>query len=75
MIGLNRYSRLITCSPAFKANILTGDVVVQIADQEVLTPEDFSQLLDVYAGKTVAIVVIRGSNRMSVDVRLNPASK
>lgn len=59
-------------SPAFKANILRGDVVIQIADKPVTTPAEFLSLIPAYAGQKVTVRVIRGTRTIDVEVQLNP---
>ena len=57
-------------SPAFRANVMRGDVVIQLADKPVASVEEFVDLLPSYAGQKVAIRVIRGSQTIDIDIQL-----
>jgi len=57
-------------SPEFRANIMRGDVVIQLADKPIATVQDFIELLPSYAGQKVAVRVIRGTETIDVDVQL-----
>jgi PDZ domain len=59
-------------SPAFKANILRGDVLVQIADKNFATVEEFMAILPAYAGQKTVIKILRGSRTLDIEVQLNP---
>ena len=56
--------------PAFRANILQGDVIIQLADKPVVTVEEFIGFLPEYAGQRVRIKVIRADETVDVDVQL-----
>jgi len=58
-------------SPAFRANIFPGDVIIQIADKPVETVPELMDLLPTYAGKTVLFKILRDSQTRDIDVRLN----
>jgi S1-C subfamily serine protease len=55
---------------AFRANILEGDIVIQIADKPVETVQQLVDLLPSYAGQKVILKVIRGSQTLDVNVQL-----
>jgi membrane-associated protease RseP (regulator of RpoE activity) len=57
-------------SPAFRANILEGDVIIQIANKPVETIQQFSDLLPLYAGQKIPVKVIRGNQTLDIDVQL-----
>ncbi len=59
-------------TPAFRANLLAGDVIVGIGDRGVSSPEDLSQVLFTHAGQPVDIRFIRNGQEMSVSATLNP---
>jgi S1-C subfamily serine protease len=61
-------------SPAFKANILEGDIIIQIADKPVTTAQDFVADLSAYAGQKVPIKLIRNGQTIDIDVQLNEAT-
>jgi hypothetical protein len=58
--------------PAFKANLLRGDVIIQLADKPVATPNELLDQLLANAGQTVPITLIRGAETKVFDVHLNP---
>jgi hypothetical protein len=58
--------------PAFRANIMRGDIVIQLADKPV---NSFQELLDVlpsFAGKKVSLKLLRGGQTLDIEVQLNP---
>jgi hypothetical protein len=57
--------------PAFRANILRGDVIIQVADKSVATVQDFNDIMLAYVGQTFPVKVIRGDKTLDVDVSLN----
>lgn len=57
-------------SPAFRANILRGDIIIQIADKPIAMPKDFISALPSYAGQKVTVRVMRGSQTLDIDVQL-----
>lgn len=58
-------------SPAFKANILEGDIIIQIADKPVTSAQECSDFLSMYAGQKVSFKLIRNGQTLDVDVQLN----
>ena len=56
--------------PAFRANIMRGDVVIQLADKPIATIQEFIELLPSYAGQKVGVRVIRGTQTIDIDVQL-----
>jgi serine protease Do len=65
-------TRVIIDGPAFKANLMPGDVIVQIADTPVTSYQELLQLLPRFAGQKVALQVLRGPRTLAIDVQLNP---
>lgn len=57
-------------SPAFRANILVGDVIIQLADKPVATPKEFTDIIQSHAGQKVPVRVIRGAQTIDIDVQL-----
>ena len=56
---------------AFKANIMRGDVIVQMADKPVATVQELRDLLPSYAGQKVPFKVIRDAQTLEIQVQLN----
>jgi len=49
-----------------------GDLIVQIEDQDIETPQDLANLLDSHhAGDTVKVTVYRGKQRLTLNVTLD----
>ncbi|HWC19001.1 MAG TPA: PDZ domain-containing protein, partial [Terriglobales bacterium] len=49
-----------------------GDLIVQIDDQDIETPQDIQNVLDTHhSGDTVKVVVYRGKQRLTVNVTLD----
>src|SRR5689334_5816052 len=49
-----------------------GDLIVEIDDQDIQTPQDIANVLDSHhAGDSVKVVVYRGKQRLSVNVTLD----
>jgi serine protease Do len=59
-------------SPAFFANFLSGDLLIQIADDPVTNPEKCLAILKKHAGKKVVIKIIRNNSERKIEVQLNP---
>lgn len=58
-------------TPAFNSNVLEGDVIVGINGADVSDPKGFTDQLTQYAGQTVKLSIIRGSEPVSISVKLN----
>ena len=53
---------------------LGGDLIVQIDDQEIETPQDIANVLDNHhAGDTIKVTVYRGKQRLTINVTLDNA--
>jgi hypothetical protein len=59
-------------SPAFRANILRGDVIIQIGDREIATVDDFSNAVGALAGRKATVKVIREGQTRDIEVQFNP---
>jgi hypothetical protein len=62
---------IIKGSPAFISNILVGDVILKINDEDVIDGTGFSGMLDRFAGKQVVLTIIRGSEQKLISLHLN----
>ena len=59
--------------PAFRANIMGGDVIIQIAEKPIATVEEFMELLPTYSGQNVSVQLIRGTEKRAIEVHFgNP---
>jgi hypothetical protein len=58
--------------PAFNANVLRGDVIIEVANEPVATPNQLFDLIRANAGQTVPITVLRGAETKVLEVHLNP---
>jgi hypothetical protein len=59
-------------TPAFRANILEGDMVLKLNGTDVIDPKSFLADLNQMAGQSVTLDVIRGGQPRSIKVTLNP---
>lgn len=64
-------ARVTEDSPAAQAGLIVGDTIVSIAEQDVTSPEQLSELTKEYRGEEVRLVYDRGDSRDSVIIRLN----
>jgi hypothetical protein len=60
-------------SPAFRANIMRGDIIVQISDRDASTVQEMMASLDALAGQKVPIKIIRDTQTLTMEVQLNSA--
>ena len=58
-------------SPAERAGLARGDLIVRAGDREPATIDDLFDALDAAAGGTLALGIVRGSDERSVDVVLD----
>jgi hypothetical protein len=66
---------IVNDSPAFRANILQGDVILTIAGEEVATPEDYKDKLKKLAGQKVDIEIWRNGETKTIPVQLNVSQR
>ena len=58
-------------SPAWKAGLRGGDILVEFAGKEIKNLYDFTYALRTHKpGETVSVTVLRGNQRLTVDVKL-----
>jgi len=58
-------------TPAYSANILEGDVITRIGDEDVTDPSSFDAQLTRFAGTSVKLTVLRAGIEKEIQVRLN----
>ncbi len=62
--------------PAFKAGLKVGDVVVEVEGRQILAAASFQRLIrESGPGETVNINIRRGTNALSLNVKLGAAKK
>lgn len=64
-------SMVIVGSPAFRANILKGNIITHIAGEEVMVPDDAGIVIKRYQGEEVDFTILRNGNEKTVPVKLN----
>lgn len=57
-------------SPAFNAEVLPGDILLQVGDDRVSSPEQFTQLLNKYEGQRTTLRLDRGGQSVEKSVTL-----
>jgi hypothetical protein len=62
---------VINGSPAFNADILKGDLLMSLAGEEIVTPDQFFDIVNRHAGQAVELGLIRDGKSMTVQLRLN----
>jgi hypothetical protein len=62
---------IIQQSPAFRANILRGDILLKIGGEDVVDVPSFDAQIHKFAGQTVKIELIRGETPKTVELTLN----
>jgi S1-C subfamily serine protease len=61
-------------SPASRAGLATGDLIVQAAGQPVRGMDDLFRVLETSAGGVIELVTLRGAEERTVEVQLGAAS-
>jgi len=62
---------VITNSPAFKAMVMEGDTLITLAGEDLVSPDQFFDVVSRNAGKTVTLNLIRHNQPLSVQVSLS----
>ena len=65
---------VINDSPAFRANILPGDIVTKIGDAEISSAQDLLAKLPEMAGKKLDVIVLRNDTTLTIPIQLNEAN-
>ena len=60
-------------SPAFRADVLRGDVIIQIADRPASTVQELMGALPSLAGQKVRVKILREGQPLSLEVQLDEA--
>ena len=77
-LGSNRgvmVSTVMKGTPAFRADILKGDIIRSVGGKSADDMKTFASLLDEFAGQSVAILINRGGGDKTIQVQLNPNAK
>jgi S1-C subfamily serine protease len=61
-------------SPASRAELATGDLIIQAAGQPVRGMDDLFRVLETSAGGVIELVILRGAEERTVEVQLGAAS-
>jgi hypothetical protein len=64
-------SVIVKNSPAFNANVLSGDVLIHMNQRDVNNCQDFMNAIAEYSGQKVAIEIIRKNQIKTISVQLN----
>jgi C-terminal processing protease CtpA/Prc len=58
-------------SPAFRADILKGDILRKIGDIDIYDLKNFQQVMVQYAGQKVHVEILRDGQAIKKDIQLN----
>ena len=58
-------------SPAFFANVLVGDAVIKVNEEDVVDVPGFQNILMRNAGNQVTLTILRGKEQKQISLRLN----
>ena len=61
-------------SPASRAGLAAGDLIIQAASEPVRGMDDLFQALETSAGGVIELVILRGAEERTVEVQLGAAS-
>lgn len=59
-------------TPAFRANLMPGDVIIQVGQYQVNSPDDLGMALNELADMQTEVIFIRNGQEQRVPVKLNP---
>jgi serine protease Do len=63
-------------SPALKAGLKVGDVIVNVDGREILVAASFQRMIaEASPGETVSLNIRRGTESMSVKIKLGQAKR
>ncbi|HXI83992.1 MAG TPA: PDZ domain-containing protein [Verrucomicrobiae bacterium] len=65
---------LVNDSPAFRANILPGDILTRIDDVEISSTQDFQAKLLQFAGKKATLSILRNDATLTIPIQMNEAN-
>jgi hypothetical protein len=60
-------------TPAFQANILEGDILLKVNDEDLIEPATMVAQMEKYAGQTVTFQILRDGQPKSIPVTLRPS--
>jgi hypothetical protein len=63
---------VVRSTPAFRANVLEGDVLLKINGEDIIGVREFEEQGSRFAGQTVDLNIIRGSDPLTIHLTLNP---
>lgn len=71
--GLLVYA-VIKGSPAYKADIVNGDILRKIGDVSMVDQESFERAISTYEGKKTNVTILRGKKEITKSVKLGTRS-
>lgn len=63
-------SVVVNNTPAFNADILTGDIITELDGQIVTDSHEFSSFVGSHAGRMVTLSILRGTQRLEKSIQL-----
>lgn len=57
-------------TPAFRANLLPGDIIIAIDSLDIVSPVQMVESLPLFAGRTVIVKVLRNGKERELSVAL-----
>jgi len=58
-------------SPAYKADVFKGDIIIKIDDEDVLGAKEFLEFIKEKAGKKVVLTIVRDGNQLTKEIQLS----
>jgi hypothetical protein len=57
--------------PAFRANMLAGDIVIEAGGKDIASPQELMLYLPAHAGEQMTFTILRGTETLRLPVKLN----
>lgn len=76
-LGRNRgviVRAVMTGSPAFRADVLKGDILIGIEGKDIVDPDEFYKRIDTLAGRSVSLSVLRNGQPLELSLKLGKRS-
>jgi S1-C subfamily serine protease len=59
-------------SPAFRANVIPGDILIKIDETPIYSATELSSTLLSFAGKDCVLTILRDGKEIQISVKMNP---